>query len=275
MRASTIPAVLLATLVAVVSGCTEDSASSADSSPSAKEVNAHERMGSGGSMQRGLEASEGFKEEVVGSNVLEARHAGVLALSAEEAAWLDRNGYPTQAELDAWQSYDTAVLDSAMRNRGDPKSAALLGHKLLMEGDLDSAVGVFSQGAYLGSLYSQQQLAIVSAQRASGLSRDELANADPGIVGVMVARLEMARMLGDHRAQALIDQYAVKFDWNAYGKQILTQTAIFMDQYGEYARARGERVRGPDPRPNADAWANLRKDPNGLVTVYTRGRSWP
>ena len=58
-------------------------------------------------MQRGLEASEGFKEEVVGSNVLEARHAGVLALSAEEAAWLDRNGYPTQAELDAWQSYDT------------------------------------------------------------------------------------------------------------------------------------------------------------------------
>lgn len=215
------------------------------------------------------------QEHVPGSEVLSAEHPDLLALSADEAAWLDRHGYPTAEELDALQTYDVNELESAMRNRGDPKSAALLGHRRVIEGDLSGALAAFSKGAHLGSLYARQQLAIVSTHRATGLPIDELAQADQGNLGVMVAQLEVARMLGDHRAQALIDRYTTNFYWDDYGKHVLTQTAIFMDQYGEYARARGERAKGPDPRPNAEAWEALQEDPNALVKVYTRGRSYP
>ena len=256
-----------------LSACSNDSAEEVDQRAAASEVHDDSLpFRSRGVEQDGAEAPS---RDAPGSQVLGARHANLLALSEEEAAWLDRHGYPTQAELDALLTYDVDDLSSATRNRKDPKSAALLGHRLMIDGDLDGAWAAFEVGAGLGSLYAMQQVAIVSAQRATGLPTENLAQADQGNLGVMVARLEVARMLGDHRAQVLIDRYAKNFHWDVYGKQVLAQTAIFMDQYGEYARARGERVRGPDPRPNADAWANLEKDPNGLVTVYTRGRSWP
>lgn len=212
---------------------------------------------------------------VPASEVLSAKYPSLLALSEEEVAWLDRHGYPTQAEMDALHTYDVEELSSATRNKKSQKAAALLGHRKMMDGDVPGAWAAFAAGASLGSLHAMQQMAIVSTHRSTGLPIDDLAQADQGNLGVLVSRLEVARMLGDHRAQALIDRYATNFDWNHYGKHVLTQTAIFMDQHGEFARARGERVQGPDPRPNAEAWAKLQEDPSALVKLYTRGRTYP
>lgn len=215
-------------------------------------------------------AKSGAAEKVSAREVLASRHFSLLALSREEAAWLDRHAYPTQEEMDALPTYDIEALESAMRDRRDAKAAALVGHRRLLDGNVDAAVFAFGRGAELGSLYARQQLAIAMAQSVTGLPVEDLWQADQGNIQVMVAQLEVAKMLGDHRAQAYIDQFTTNFDWRGYGQHVLTQTAEFMRQYGEGARARGERAMGPDPRPNADAWAQLESDPNGFVTVYER-----
>lgn len=220
--------------------------------------------------------SDTYAEKYVpASEVLNAEHPALLALSAEEAAWLDRQDYPTSKEMDALLTYDVEELTSATRNQKSRKAAVLLGHRELMDGDVEGAWAAFSTGANLGSLYAMQQLAMINTHQATGLPMEDLAEADQGNLGVMVAQLEVARMLGDHRAQALIDRYSVNFDWDHYGKHVLRQTGIFMDQYGEFARARGEPVRGPDPRPNAAAWDQLKQDPDALVKVYTRSHPDP
>lgn len=211
------------------------------------------------------------KYDVIAEALLGSPDSSLLALSKEEARWLDRHGYPTQAELASIHSFDIDALEDAMRNRGDKKSAALLGHRLVADGDVDGALAAFSKGAKLGSLHARQQLAIYSAHRITGLPVEDLAAADQGNLGVLIASLEVARLLGDHRAQALIDKYGENFYWDTYGKQVLTQVGVLMDQYGEYTSARGERSFGPDPRPNSERWARLSGNPRALVTVYTRG----
>lgn len=272
MKMTTISAIILAACALMLAGCAEDSIQASKSS----QVEAEPRLeedSKASTAVRGPGAN--VVNHVSRSEVLAARHSNLFALSAEEAAWLDRHGYPTPDELDALLTYDIDELTRATRNRKDPKAAALLGHRRLLEGDVDGAWAAFAAGSSLGSLYARQQMAIVSAHQITGLPIDDLGQADQGNLGAMVAQLEVARMLGDHRAQALIDRYTTNFSWDLYGKHVMAQTAIFMDQYGEFARARGERVRGPDPRPNAEAWAKLQEDPNALVTVYTRGRSYP
>lgn len=210
-----------------------------------------------------------------GAEVLGAEHQSLIALSPEEAAWLDRHGYPTNEELEALLSYDPAKLEDAMRNRRDKKAAALLGHRRLLEGDVDGAMYAFAAGSRLGSIYARQQLALTTTQRVTGLPRESLPEADQGNLQVMVAQLEVAKLLGDHRAQEYIDRYAHTLDWEHYGKHVLTQAVEFMRQYGEDARARGVRPMGPDPRPNAEAWGRLSADPNAVVNVYERDGNAP
>lgn len=220
--------------------------------------------------------SDSLQEATVqASEILEFRHSNLLALSRDEAAWLDRHGYPTPEELEDLASYDLDALESAMRNRHDPKAAALVGHRKLLEGDIDGASSAFAAGAAFGSLYARQQMALTNAQSITGLSREDLDQADQGNLQVMVAQLEVARLLGDHRAQDYINKHAATLNWKHYGKHVLAQTAEFMRQYGEGARARGQRVVGPDPRPNADAWSRLSSDPHATVTVYRRGGGEP
>lgn len=208
--------------------------------------------------------------------MLSSPHSNLFALSVEEARWLERHGYPTADELASLAMSDLAGLEETMRNRKDPKAAVLVGHLRERQGDIDGAVSAFAFGANLGSLYARQQLAIAATQEVTGLPASDLAmQADQGNLGVMISQLEVARMLGDHRAQALIDRFAVNFSWDKYGQHVLKQTSIFMDQYGEYARATGSRAVGPDPRPNAGMWAKLQEDRGALVTVYTRQPSYP
>lgn len=258
----------------MAAGCARDATPESESTRASAE--SRRQVASPPSAQISGIGSDTYVEEYVpASEILNAKHPALLALSAEEAAWLDRQDYPTPKEMDALLVYDVEELTSATRNQKSQKAAVLLGHRELMDGDVEGAWAAFSTGANLGSLYAMQQLAMINAHQATGLPIEDLAEADQGNLGVMVAQFEVARMLGDHRAQALIDRYSVNFDWDHYGKHVLRQTGIFMDQYGEFARARGEPVRGPDPRPNAAAWDQLKKDPDALVQVYTRSHPGP
>src|SRR5690606_1108127 len=111
--------------------------------------------------------NSGAHFEVAAQEVLESRHSGSMALSREEAAWLDRHGYPTSEELDALSRYDVTTLEDGLRERKDIKAAALLGHRLLMDGDVVGARSAFAAGADLGSLYARQQMAIVASRMAA------------------------------------------------------------------------------------------------------------
>lgn len=203
-------------------------------------------------------------------DVLSSAHPTLLALSRDEARWLQRHGYPTASEMERLRSFDVEQLETALRNRKDVRAGALLGHRLLLDGDVAGASSAFSAAAAFGSLYARQQMALVNTMDLTGLPMDRLGEADQASLGVMVAQLEMARLLGDHRAKAYIDRYASTFDWKLYGRNVMNQTAEFMRQYGEFARAVGRRPAGPDPRPNAELWSSLGSDPNAAVTVYDR-----
>src|SRR5690606_19355564 len=130
-------------------------------------------------------------------------------------------------------------------------------------------------GANLGSLYARQQMAIVGAHRIASMSPREDAASDPAILGPMIAQLHVARMLGDHRAQSLIDRHSADFNWEYYGRNVLNQTARFMDEIGCYAQLKGRLAIGPDPRPNAYEWDQMEKDPGARVSLYTRSRPNP
>lgn len=256
-------------LVVVSSACSDDGATGALHLSADDELGAGTQTGSTASVA-GAEQVGLVPVNVAASEVLNSRHSTLMALSPDEAAWLDRHGYPTPEEMEMLSSHDLRALEDAMRNRRDPKAAALVGHRRLLDGDIDGAWSAFAAGSELGSLYARQEMALIATQRLTGLPRDSLSQADQGNLMVMVAQLEVAKLLGDHRAQDYIDRYASTLDWKRYGKHVLTQTAEFMRQYGEGARARGERPLGPDPRPNADAWSRLSSDPNAMVTVYER-----
>jgi len=207
--------------------------------------------------------------------LLSSPHSSLHALSFEEALWLERHGYPTAEEIQSVMEYDRERLSHAVRNAKDKKAAALLGHRLLEEGDVGRALAAFQAGADLGSLYARQQLAIVSVHRVTGLPLDEVANADNGNLSVLIAQLEVTRMLGDHRAGTLVEEYGRNFDWRSHGRGVVRQSAQIMNAYGQYARDTGMPPAGPDPRPNAARWAELQADPDALVTVYRRAHSYP
>lgn len=219
--------------------------------------------------------TEAHWSNVSAVEVLSSTHPNLFALSIEEARWLDRHGYPTPEELENLHLYDVAELESAMRNRKDVKAAALLGHRRVLDGNLAGAASAFSVAANEGSLYARQQLGIANLMDVTGLPIERIAEADQGALAILMAQLEMARLLGDHRANVYIDKFGSNFHWNRYGRHVLDQAAEFMRQYGESARARGKRPVGPDPRPNAEAWSQLQADPYSTVTVYRRDGTSP
>lgn len=200
-----------------------------------------------------------------------AAYPSVVALSAAEAAWLDRHGYPTEAELQAVDSFDIAALEGAMRDRRDSKSAALVGARRLRDGDLAGASSAFARGSELGSLYARQELAFVELMTATGLPQDSLHETrDQASLTTFVAQMEVARIMGDHRAQANIERYASNFDRQSNSQAVLSQVVELMRQFGADAAVRGVSATGPDLRPNAAEWTQLKVDPNARIVVYRR-----
>lgn len=184
--------------------------------------------------------------------VMAKAHPGVIALSTEEAQWLSRNGYPSDRQLQELATYDAAKLQEQAHQDNNGTGAALWGLKLYENGDAASARAAFSLGASQGSLFAREQQAILELE-----SRGPAEASNPSRLATFVARMEVAKLLGDHRADALIKEYAGNLDRKQFDSNILWQTGEFMRQYAADAQTRGKRAAGPDLRPNAKEWEAL------------------
>jgi hypothetical protein len=214
--------------------------------------------------------------KVSARELLASESSTLLALSPEEARWLDAHGFPTAEELAAVASMDTEALEAAVRNGRDARAAALLGIQRLLADDLHGASVAFAVGSSHGSLFAREQLAIVDLQRAVGLSREQLANTFMhDQLAVFAGQIEVAKMLGDHRAQVYLDRYAGAMDASRHADDVLRHAAEFMRQHGEDARVRGVAATGPDPRPNAGLWKEMQERPDMQVAVYDRHSRLP
>ncbi|HRG15215.1 MAG TPA: hypothetical protein PLB00_04430 [Pseudomonadota bacterium] len=94
------------------------------------------------------------------------RYPGELeARTPEEAAWLDRHGYPTQEELDALDAMTELEL-AERAARGDLAAMALLGEKQLRQGKIVEGQSNLNESAMLGSIWAI--LALADSQKARG-----------------------------------------------------------------------------------------------------------
>ena len=192
------------------------------------------------------------------------------SLSVEEANWLKRNGFLSRDELRDLQALGEQALLERSREKGDPAAATALGMLRLRGGDTAGAMRAFQRAANLGSLYALEQLAyaeLLDFQSSPG--QRDIAS-EQNAQALFVARMEQARIMGDHRVDYYINQVASGLDRQRYGDQILRQTTEFMRQMGADAATRGVAARGPDARPNIDVWQAAELDPNGTISAGIR-----
>jgi len=236
----------------------------------------------GGSLQKSKEAIQGNASKgrstavYSSSNVVKSMRSSeslfssdsrLIALSADELQWMERHHYPSQQELEA---LDAIGLDVPM-GRSDPKLETLRGLALLKNGREIGAITTLTEAGAQGAIYAYQQAALAEyalSERRFGKSAQ--------VDTVLRARLEVAKILGDYRAEELIRTYLPEFDERAYAYGVQLQTAEFMRQIGESTQLRGLDPIGPDPRPNEKAWADLRKlnaaGESVQVETYTVGK---
>lgn len=252
-------AIGLAAAVALATGCSEDPLAEEGPTPAVLADDASPASQVAGSFRThalpdagGGSADTSASLRMSAQEVMDAANPELLALSADEAAWLDKHAYPTPEELQLIDTYDTQALEDALRNHRDAKAGVLLGHQMVARGDLDNAASAFRVAARTGSLHALQQHAIVELERVRARGGDA-----SGMTGAFVARMEMSRMLGDHNADFLIQRYAPDFDRRRHAAGILAQITEFMRQRGSDAQVRGIPSVGPDPRPNGQEWRRL------------------
>jgi hypothetical protein len=173
----------------------------------------------------------------------------LIALSAAEAAWLDRHYYPTPKDLEGLASLDT----NAIRGTRDPKLATLQGLALVEQKQISAATAVLMGAAAMGSIYASEEGAVAERQ----LVRERLGSGNAQLDAVYRARLEVARVLGDHTVQYLIDRDMPDFDMSAHGADVQRHTTEFLRQLGDDAKLRGLAAPGIDPRPNGAQWMDL------------------
>lgn len=146
-----------------------------------------------------------------------------VALSVEEAEWLEANGFPTQAEINALASYDPAELLARSRELRDQKATTLLGLRRMMDGDYRRAVGSLAYASNLGSLYAREQMAFAELKSIHGYEAGQESRIPADAKATFVARMEVARILGDHRVDQYIDKVAGDLDRSKYGDYILKE----------------------------------------------------
>jgi len=190
-------------------------------------------------------------------------NAILLALSREEAVWLDRHGYPTEEELARVSFLSLQELEQRHDN-GDHKATVLLAHKYIEEGDLNMAFAAFGDAAQKGSIYAREQAAIVNRDR----------NTDPALAHAFVGfalDMELARIFGDHRVDALIRRELPAGAVDVYVREgVLASLPAQLQLIAEDARMRGVPMPAPEPRPNADLWNQIDAGSVTEVTVYAR-----
>jgi hypothetical protein len=200
-------------------------------------------------------ATAGREERLsAGSVVLE--DPAFMALSTEELGWLRASGFLTQEELAelAFASEDELLAKS--RVSSDARSATLLGMKRMANGDMEGAARALDKAAREGSIYALEQLAYAELSSRTGWKPGSATAISPSDQVLFVARMEQARLLGDHRVDYYINRVAPGLDRRMYGSQILAQTQEYMRQLAEDAALRRRRLT-LTTRPGIDAWESL------------------
>lgn len=172
----------------------------------------------------------------------------LIALSEPEADWMRKHGYPTLEEI---RSIGTTDL-RGMAGANTPREATLYGLSLLKEGNTAGGVAILERAAALGSIYAYEEAAIADYNLVKSRTGDSSINDN-----VLAAKLEVAKILGDYRADDLakihLPNHSIGID--ASTKQ--QQTTEFLRQLGDNSQALGVAAPGPDPRPNLKRWNEL------------------
>jgi len=205
------------------------------------------------------------KEVPVGSIISEDTRN--VALSEDERAWLSRHHYLSKQDLDATKNIPDATLQEA---RTDARAQTILGMRLLERGEIIPAATVLTNAASHGSVYAYEEAAVALLKQQVENNNGRV---DPIYANMFRARMEVAKIMGDHRADALFAQYFPNYDSRSNAQTVQLQTTEYLRQLGSNAQAQGTRAAGPDPRPNADLWDNLQKlneagGSTDLATVY-------
>lgn len=193
-----------------------------------------------------------------------------VALSADEQDWLMRNGFLTREELRNLQALGQSALLERSREKGDVAATTALGILRLREGDSRGAVIALDRAARSGSLYALEQLAFAELNDfQTGAGPRDLSSEQNALVQFS-ARMEQARIMGDHRVDYYIDLVASGLSKDHYGGRILQQTTEYMRQMAEDSATKGVRARAPDARPNIDQWQQIQANQSGVAEVILR-----
>lgn len=191
-----------------------------------------------------------IRNEIRSSSELVASDARLIAISMEELEWMKNHYYPTQAEINSLATLD---IDS-LNGTNDPKLQTLFGLAAIRQGKPMASLGMLEDAASKGSVYAYEELALAEY----GIANERFGKSIDGD-RVLRARLEVAKILGDYKADALIKQYLPNFDDRANAAVVQLQTTEFLRQLGTHGQLQGYRTAGPDPRPNLDQWNDLKK----------------
>lgn len=181
----------------------------------------------------------------------------LIALSADELEWMAQHHYPTRDELD---NLDAIKLEKTS-GAPDPKQETLRGLALIKRGNVMGGIPVLTSAGAQGSIYAYEEAAL--AEHA--LNEEQLGKSVDTDT-TLLARLEVAKIMGDYRAVDLIKSRLPNYDDRANAHSLQLQTTEFLRQLGESAQLRQLTPTGPDPRPNADVWNDLR-------TLHAAGQS--
>lgn len=209
-----------------------------------------------GNQAAAVQAPTPAPAQIVSADDIKAMDPSLVALSPEEAAWLYKHGYPTQAELDALPTTSIDELWQRVR-AGEQRAMTLLGLKYEQEGDLSQAASIQALAAQKGSLFAQEKMAELSLSEHNPTE-------DPTLFYLY---MQIAKIFGDHRADAIIVS-TLPSNMNASVRRQMELSALAslpvqLQLIAEDARLRGVPQPTPDPRPNADLWSQL---DNGTLT---------
>ncbi|MDP1696343.1 MAG: hypothetical protein Q8L45_00925 [Xanthomonadaceae bacterium] len=209
-------------------------------------------------------ASSPLPVQIFSAEEIKAMDPSLVALSPEEASWLYKHGYPTQAELDALATTSYAELEQRTRS-GDQRAITLLGLKHEMDGNLERAEGIQAIAAQKGSLFAREKMAELSL-RATESNPTE----DPTLFYLY---MQIAKVFGDHRADAIISNTLPRNMNSALREQMersaLASLPIQLQLIAEDARLRGVPQPAPERRPNAELWNQIDESTLTQAPVYS------
>jgi len=214
-----------------------------------------------------VRAKKDYPSEQIPIGQLFSGDTRLVALSENERAWLESHHFLTQAELDAASGIPDEELK---RDRSDARAQTIFGMRLLERGESVPAAAVLENAASHGSVYAYEEAALAQLKDAMANNKGR---ADENQINAFRARMEVAKILGDHRADALFEHYFPNYDAKYNAQTVQLQTTEFLRQLGLNAQVQGGQSVGPDPRPNSDLWENMTElhaagGSSDLVPVY-------